>query len=343
MHDIKLTEKQYYELIRFHKTIRDKRLAYRINAIILLHKGYSYSEIENVLLLDKKTIQRYKKTYLEKGIDGLLDLHYKGSKRELREEELKELEEHLEDNLYSTAGEISKYIEKRFNKKYTAEGLVPLLKKLGFVYKKIKLEPGKYDRKEQELFVKAYKKGRKRLKKDEKIYFMDAVHPTHNVMASYGWIKKGKSKYMKSNSGRMRLNINGVYSPIDNEIIVRDDKTINAESNIKLLEKIEKLHPELNRIIVYGDMAPYNRSKVFKEYLNKSKIDFRYLPKYSPNLNLIERLWKLMKKKVMYNKYYADFNDFKKAILKFFKECNKRYRSEIKSLLVENFHLFSSG
>ncbi|MDH4128752.1 MAG: IS630 family transposase, partial [Spirochaetota bacterium] len=79
---------------------------------------------------------------------------------------------------------------------------------------------------------RAYEELIANLKPDEKVYFMDAVHPTHNSISAYGWIKTGTEKKIKANTGRQRLNINGVYSPMDNEIIIRDDKTINSESTI---------------------------------------------------------------------------------------------------------------
>jgi hypothetical protein len=62
-----------------------------------------------------------------------------------------------------------------------------------------------------------------------------------------------------------------------------------------------------------------------------------FLPPYSPNLNLIERLWRFLKKIVLYNRYYERFADLKGALLKFFANI-KQYRSELKSLMALNFH-----
>ena len=74
------------------------------------------------------------------------------------------------------------------------------------------------------------------------------------------------------------------------------------------------------------------------EFLKTSKIQLVFLPPYAPNLNLIERLWKFMKKKVLYNQYYEKFSEFRKAMLKFF-ENMEEYESELSTLLTNNFRI----
>ena len=64
------------------------------------------------------------------------------------------------------------------------------------------------------------------------------------------------------------------------------------------------------------------------------------MPSYSPNLNLIERLWKLFKKKVLYNKYYERIDDFRNAVFNFFNNSINSMQEELKNLMVENFHIF---
>jgi len=337
-----LTGKQISDLEAAYKNAEYKRFANRLNAILLLNKGYSYRQIEDILLLDKRTIKRYKQIYQKFGVDGLLQNNYKGGQSKLLKEQEEELTEHLDTDLFSTANEVCKYVKEKYGIKYSTEGMVHMLNRLGFSYKKTKLVPSKADKKKQEEFVESYEKLRENLEESEKIYFMDAVHPTHNVMPAYGWIKKGKEKGVKSNSGRQRINVNGVYSPNDGEIIVRDDERINSQSTIELLKTIENMHPELSKIYIIRDNAKYYSSKIVKEYLETSKIEFIALPSYSPNLNLIERLWKLFKKKTLYNKYYESYDIFQLAVYNFFFHGVEKYKDEIKSLLAENFHIIET-
>ena len=120
------------------------------------------------------------------------------------------------------------YVKKTMGVSYTPEGMVILLHRLGFSYKKTKNVPSKANRKEQEAFLRKYKELKENLKETEKIDFMDGVHLTHNVMPAYCWIRKGTEKEVKSNTGRERVNINGVYSPADQEIVVREDPRLSC-------------------------------------------------------------------------------------------------------------------
>ena len=116
------------------------------------------------------------------------------------------------------------------------------------------------------------------------------------------------------------------------------DERINAESTVKLLKRIEQSNPKAR--VIYGicDNARYYLVKLFKEYLRDSKIELIFLPPYLTNLNLIERLWKFFKKKVLYQQYYETFKEFRAACKKFFRQA-KRYKKELRSLLTENFHI----
>ncbi|MDI6751867.1 MAG: transposase, partial [bacterium] len=84
-----------------------------------------------------------------------------------------------------------------------------------------------------------------------------------------------------------------------------------------------------------------NHSNIVQKYLERSRIKIIFLPTYSPNLNLIERLWNFFKKKVMRGKYYVGFLDFKESIIKFFRNISV-YKPELKSLLTEKFQLIGS-
>jgi len=101
------------------------------------------------------------------------------------------------------------------------------------------------------------------------------------------------------------------------------DKTLNAESTIAFLQKVEEEYPAKTAIHLFCDNARYYRNKAVQAYLKSSKIHLRFLPSYSPNLNPIERLWKFMKEKVMYNVYYEYFEDFKNAILGFLEQISR--------------------
>jgi hypothetical protein len=88
------------ELKKFHKSTKDKRLVHKINALILLYKDYTYQKIEDALMLDERTIRRYRDIYQEMGIDELIIDSYKGGFSKLSEVQQKQLVEDIEENLF---------------------------------------------------------------------------------------------------------------------------------------------------------------------------------------------------------------------------------------------------
>ena len=105
--------------------------------------------------------------------------------------------------------------------------------------------------------------------------------------------------------------------------------------------RLERTHRKANTIYVIADNARYYRSKDVKTYLATSRIELIFLPAYSPNLNLIERLWKYFRKVVLYNRYYSSFAEFIEATESFFSNI-KEHRNALRSLLTEKFHLFAT-
>lgn len=127
---------------------------------------------------------------------------------------------------------------------------------------------------------------------------MDATHPQHNPIVGRGWIKPGQDFTILSNTGRQRLNINGVMDIERLSAEIRFEDTVNAETTLDLLKQIEHAYPLAPNITIICDNARYYRARAVTDYLNHSRITLRFLPPYSPNLNLIERFWMLLKGKV---------------------------------------------
>lgn len=342
MSEFILTAEEEILLRMAHKSLQDKRHVYRINAVILLGTGWTYEEAAEALLLDEATLRNYVKNYREGGIDALIANNYKGCSAKLSGIQLAELDSHLQASTYLTVDAIVAYVEEKYDVLYSTSGMTDLLHRLNFTYKKSKLVPAKADRKKQEEFLEELESIRKNKGKNDPILYMDGVHPQHNTMLAYGWIKKGEDNIIKSNTGRQRVNINGALDADSHDVIVRDDASINAVSTIELLKKIEAFYPLAVVIYIICDNARYYRSKLVNEFLNTSKIQLVFLPSYSPNLNLIERLWKFMKKKILYNKYYEKFDAFKEATLGFFENI-EQYKDELDSLLTNNFNLLDAN
>jgi len=204
------------------------------------------------------------------------------------------------------------------------------------------ITPGKADAEKQRAFIEMYSQLKAAQQAEDGLYFMDATHQHHNPIAAYGWIKRGQAHEIRSNTGRQRLNINGVIDCNDLSAIVRYDDTINAQSTIKLFQQIEAQNPEAGRIQIICDNARYYRSQLMPDYLEHAKIELVFLPPYAPNLNLIERFWKFFEKTVLYGHYYETFPEFKAACDQFFTGLDQ-YHDSLRSLLTDRFQIIGQG
>lgn len=331
-----LTAKEIEILQEAHHDTRLRKQADRIKAILLLNQGFSYSDTARILMLDDETIRRYEREYQKTGVDGLLENRYLGSNAFLTVNQQQEFTQHLRAYTYQTVKEIVSYVEQTYQTKYSVEGMTQLLHRLGFVYKKTKRIPGKLDPVKQENFLKQYEQIKTTKQDQDKIYFLDATHPQHNNMPFYGWIYKGETTTIKANTGRKRLNLNGALNAEDLEVVVLDEPTINTQAMIRMFSALEEKQPR-GLLYCIADNASYNHSYELRDFLKShERIKLIYLPGYSPNLNLIERLWLFFQRKQLYNHYYETFQDFKINCLEFFQNL-EQHRPELQTLLADNF------
>jgi transposase len=203
---------------------------------------------------------------------------------------------------------------------YTIDGATKLLHRLGFVYKQTTLVPGKLDEQAQTAWLRSYKKLQAKLPENEVILFGDGVHPSHNVHATKAWINKGDQKKVPTNTGRKRLNINGVLELDAVLTVIHFADTLNAQTTMELFDKIQDAYPDKKKIHLVVDNARYYKNRELQAYLRKRKcrIKIHWLPPYSPNLHFIERLWYFLKKYIIDTKRRQTFKEFETDIMDFF-------------------------
>lgn len=255
-----LTAQEVIILREAHYDSRFRKRADRIKAILFLNQGFSFEQTAKLLMLDEVTIRRYLKEFRQGGVDLLVEDNYSGSESFLSNQEQQALTLYLKQYTLKTVKEVVYYAEITYGKSYSIEGMTHLLHKLGFVYKKTKIIPGKLDPEKQEEFKIEYQKLKDNLNPKDKIYFLDASHPHHNNQSSYGWIPRGEERWIKTNTGRKRVNINGALTLnglTGPTVITRLEETINAEAMILLIKNIEEHQPE-GEIYLILDNARYN-------------------------------------------------------------------------------------
>ena len=177
-------------------------------------------------------------------------------------------------------------------------------------------------------------------KREQLVYFVDAAHFVLGSFLGYLWCVA--RIFIPASSGRSRYNVLGAIDAVTHQLItVCNDAYINACSVCELLNRIRENAGNKIPITLVLDNARYQRCALVTELAAQLSIELLFLPSYSPNLNLIERLWKCVKKDCLNCKYYEHFSEFKDAInqslLKVSKPENKK---EMDRLLTLYFQLF---
>ena len=173
------------------------------------------------------------------------------------------------------------------------------------------------------------------------VLFVDAAH---FVLAPFlGFLWSVVRIFIQAPSGRQRFNVLGALNAMTHELItITNDAYITAESVCALLEKIANLYVGIP-ISIFLDNARYQRCALVIEKARSLNIELCFLPAYSPNLNLIERVWKFVKKKCLYSKYYEKFPAFKEAISACLEETMTTHKTDLASLLTLRFQTFEKA
>jgi transposase len=243
--------------------------------------------------------------------------------------------------------QVCDWVEKNFGRKFSQTGMRKLLKRLGCSFHKVSAFLFKADQDKQKEFIADYEQDKPKVQTEGwRRYFLDGVHPLYGLeVVFYCWLLAGQRFEVGVGGGRKRLNILGAYCPDDMEYLDRRyvKENLTAQSVIALFELMMAKHPETLHFRIYLDNARYQHAKVLKEWISQTlkdkgvTFDLKHLPAYSPNLNLIERLWKFLRQEAL-QKWHPTFEDMQQAVADILDNL-PRYQEQLKTLLTENFHL----
>lgn len=149
--------------------------------------------------------------------------------------------------------------------------------------------------------------------------------------------------FLRTPSGRQRLNVLGALNAVTRQLVCLTNRTfVNADTVCELLDKLRSLHGPGRSITLVLDNARYQHCRKVIEHAMMRQIDLLFLPSYSPNLNLIERLWKFIKKDCLNGKYYPTSQQFIAAIESSLEGVNNRHQQALKFLLTLKFQMFNN-
>jgi transposase len=172
------------------------------------------------------------------------------------------------------------------------------------------------------------------------VFFVDASHFVYGTFLCCLW--SFVRLYVRAASGRQRFNVLGALDAVTRELIaVSNTGIVNSETMCELLRKIAA-RGLVGPVTLVLDNAKYQHSAAVKALALSLGIELLYLPGYSPNLNLIERLWRFIKREALYGRYHANFADFKGAIEEVLGQLPSKHKDKLASLLTLNFQVFDS-
>lgn len=170
------------------------------------------------------------------------------------------------------------------------------------------------------------------------MFFMDAAHFVFAPFLGMVWCFA--RLFVKAPSGRQRLNVLAALNAITHELYTVENLTyITAETVCELLHRVAGAHSDIPVSIIL-DNARYQRCARVQAVAQELGIELLFLPSYSPNLNLIERLWRFVKKQCLYSKYYPDSTSFQHAILTCIQQAPITHQEELNRLLTLRFQTF---
>lgn len=308
----------------------------RLFVLLNYDDGQTIDELAQLTRLSKWTIEEYLKQYSSS--NKTKNDPRGGSSSKLDKEEENKLDKHLSKKTYLKVKNIVAYVKKTFGKQYSRTGMTFWLKAHGFTFKQPEKVPGKLDPKKQAQFIEEYEKLKSSLEANDELYFLDAVHPEYQSQAVCGWIKKGERKTLQTTGKQSRLHFVGGLSLNQMKVMVREYTTIDGESIVQFFKDLEETAPA-GRIHVILDNAAAHKSKKLADFLKDSRIQLHYLPPYSPNLNPIERLWKVFRETTLYNRFFATCWEFFEAVREFFADKVHKIQKLLKQRINDDFQI----
>lgn len=167
---------------------------------------------------------------------------------------------------------------------------------------------------------------------------MDAAHFVFGTFLCCLW--SFTRLWVRAASGRQRFNVLGAWNAVTRQLTyVANTTVVNTDTMCELLRKIAAQNL-IGPITIVLDNARYQRNAIVQALAKDLGITLLYLPSYSPNLNLIERLWKFIKRQALYGRYHPKFADFQAAILDTINKLPNIHAPQLAALMTLNFQEF---
>lgn len=341
MIQLQFSQEDIDQLYHERTTHPHPRVRQMMEVLYLKALGLPHQEICRITRITPTSLRRYLGLYKEGGIEALKQLNFYRPSSELAQHEAT-IRQAFTEKPPATVKEAVARIEKLTGIRREQSQVRAFMKKLGLKLRKVGQIPAKADVVKQKAFldnelaprIEEAKQGKRHL------FFVDAAHFVLHPFLGFLWCFV--RLFVKAPAGRQRFNVLGALHATSRQLVsVTNDSYINAHSVVALLKKLAQQFTNA-AITLVMDNARYQRCKFVMDQAHELGIELLFLPPYSPQLNLIERLWKFVKKKCLYSHYYENFKAFKEGITTCLTQTQSEYKDELSQLLTLNFQTFEN-
>jgi transposase len=324
----------------------DARVLKRLLVLQWTDDSRPRAEIVKLLGVKQRTIRQWLRLFRTRGLDGLVTLHFHGDPGNLTPAQIDHLKAEIYTGRFHCARHVCTYLKETFGVAYSLSGAKELLHRIGCSFHQVSGFLFKGDPDKQAAHLQVFNEQTAETQTGgTRRYFVDGWHPTYGMHDAFScWLLRGQRFEMGVGGGRHRLNVLGALCPEDHEYLdIRIPKgSLNAQSVIALIDKIHARHPTTKKFILYLDNAKYQHAKLVAAHVEKLRQQgvvfvLKFLPAYSPNLNLIERLWKFVRKQAL-RCWHDTFEAMQTAVTQVLDNLSQ-YRSELSTLLTLKFRL----
>lgn len=299
----------------------------RAHAVLLSARGYSVDQIADIYEVDRDTVSNWLDRWEDEGTDGLQDQEGRGRKPTLNEKEQKQAIKIVEKDPRSSKRSLTK-IEEKTGKKISRDTLKRILKKGNKTWKRLRRSLRGKRNEEDFQAAKAELAGFRAQAAAGKIdlYYFDAAGFTLDPSVPYAWQTVGETIEIPAASSD-RINVLAFLSTDLRFHPFVFEETIDAEIVIACFDYLSKIITKLTLVVIDG--APTHKSAAFQARLEeweKRGLYVYLLPAYSPELNLIEILWRMMKYDWLPLDAYESMKSLLKAIFQILKGVGSKYQ-----------------
>jgi transposase len=319
----------------------------KMTVLWLKHQGLPHHEIARLASVSRASVTRYLKEFSQGGLDAIRRFPWKGRRGQL-DDHWVSLEEHFRQHPPRSLRQAQQTIEQQTGLHRGLTQVRRFLLRLGLKPRKVAAVPLP-----PKSTLPEHVREQRRFLDDElepqlrearvglrDVYFVDASHFVFGSFLGYVWCFVRLC--IRAASGRKRYNVLGALHAVSHQLIrVANHSYINATSVCDLLRAVAAA--SVGRpITLVLDNARYQKCALVQELARSLKIHLLFLPSYSPNLNLIERVWKFVKKECLQSVQHASYEAFTAAIDNCLAKLSTTHKKDMKTLLVHKFQMFDS-